>query len=208
MTRYALGTALAALALAVPGTAVAQRNNNQAQILIVDTARVFSECTACRAAAQQMQTQLTTLQQRRQTLGQQLQTEGQPIQTAVNALNGKAPDAALTSRIQAFETRQEQASQEIQRAAANIQSTEAHVQQQIGTRVGPIVEQIRAARRAAIVLSKNSTLASDDALEVTNEVLTQLNQQLPSVSVTPLPQQQQPAAGTPAQPQQQRPQGR
>ena len=34
-------------------------------------------------------------------------------------------------------------------------------------------------------------LPSLAALDITNEVLAQLNQQLPSVSVTPLPQQQQ-----------------
>jgi hypothetical protein len=39
-------------------------------------------------------------------------------------------------------------------------------------------------------MAKNSTIANDNAVDVTTEVLTALNQQLPSVSVTPLPQQQ------------------
>jgi outer membrane protein len=192
MKKIVFGAALAALSLGMPGTAVAQRNN--ADILIVDTARVLTECTACRAAQSQLQTQVNALQQRRTTLGQQLQTEGAPIQTAVNALNGRQPDAALNARIRAFETRQNTAAQEIQRSAANIQSIEANVNQQIGTRLGPVLEAIRNTRRASVVLAKNQTLANDNAIDVTNEVLTQLNQQLPSVSVTPLPQGQQPAA--------------
>lgn len=192
MKKIVLGATLAALSLGLPGVAVAQRNN--ADILIVDTNRVFTECTACRAAQSQLQTQVATLQQRRTTLGQQLQTEGAPIQTAVNALNGRAPDAALSARIRAFETKQNTANQELQRSATNIQSTEAHVNQQIGTRLGPILETIRNTRRAAVVLAKGQTLANDNALDVTNEVLTQLNTQLPSVSVTPLPAGQQPAA--------------
>ena len=192
MKKIVLGAALAALSLGMPGAAVAQRNN--ADILIVDTTRVFSECTACRTAQTQLQTQVNALQQRRTTLGQQLQTEGAPIQTAVNALNGRAPDAALTARIRAFETKQNTANQELQRSATNIQSTEAHVNQQIGTRLGPILEAIRNTRRAAIILAKGQTLANDNAIDVTNEVLTQLNTQLPSVSVTPLPAGQQPAA--------------
>ena len=194
MKKIVLGAALAALSVGLPGAAVAQRNNSD--ILIVDTTRVFSECTACRAAQTQLQTQVTALQQRRTTLGQQIQSEGTPIQTAVNALNGRQPDAALNARIQAFETRQNAAAQEIQRSAATLQSTEAHVNQQIGTRLGPILETIRNTRRAAVVLAKGQTLANDNALDITNEVLTQLNSQLPSVSVTPLPQGQQPA-GTP-----------
>jgi Skp family chaperone for outer membrane proteins len=199
MKKLVLGAAFAALSVGMSGPVAAQRNN--ADILIVDTQRVLTECTACRAAQAQLQTQANALQQRRATLGQQLQTEGTPIQTAVTALNGRQPDAALNARIQAFENRQNQAAQEIQRATATIQSTDAHVNQQIGARLVTIVESIRAARRASIVLPKASTLASDNALEVTNEALTQLNQQLPSVSVTPLPQQQ-----APVQPQ--RPQGR
>jgi Skp family chaperone for outer membrane proteins len=194
MNKFAIGAAVAALSIGLPGAAIAQRNN--ADILIVDTARVFSECTACRAAQTQLQTQVNTLQQRRTALAQQLQTEGAPIQTAVNALNGRQPDAALTARIRAFETRQNTANQELQRSATTLQSTEANVTQQIGTRLGPILETIRNTRRAAVVIAKGQTLANDNALDVTNEVLTQLNAQLPSVSVTPLPAGQQPA-GTP-----------
>ena len=55
------------------------------------------------------------LQTRAQQLGQPLQTEGESIQTAVRALNGKAPDAALQARITALQTKQNSASQEIQR---------------------------------------------------------------------------------------------
>jgi len=66
------------------------------------------------------------------------------------------------------------------------------VQQQIGSRLITIVEQVRATRGASIVLSKNSTMANDNAIDVTADVLTALNQQLPAVSVTPLPQQQTP----------------
>ena len=62
-----------------------------------------------------------------------------------------------------------------------------------------IVEQVRATRRAAIVFNKNSTMANDSTIDVTGEVLTALNQQLPAVTVAPLPQQTQ---------QQQQPQGR
>jgi Skp family chaperone for outer membrane proteins len=199
MKKILFGAAFAALSLGMAGGAVAQRNN--VDILIVDTARIFTDCTACRAAQAQLQTQVNALQTRRTTLGQQLQTEGAPIQAAVNALNGKQPDAALSARITAFETKQNNAAQEIQRTSQTIQSTEANVNQQIGTRLGPIIETVRNTRKAAVVLAKNQTLANDNALDVTNDVLTQLNQQLPSVSVTPLPQAQQPAPAP-------RPQGR
>jgi len=181
-------TALAASAFLAPSAALAQQRGG---VLVVDTDRILAECTACRAASTQLQSQANTLRTRAQTLQQQLQTEGQPLQTAVNALNGKQPDAALQARITAFETKQNSARQEISNGERNLQSIQAHVQQQLGTRLIQIVEQSRARRGASIAISKGSTLASDSTVDITGEILTALNQQVPAVSVTPLPQQPQ-----------------
>ena len=200
MTKILFGTALAALALSVPAAAPAQRIGG-AVVAVVDSDRIYRECTACRAAQTQLQTQVTSLQQRAQQLGQPIQTEGQSIQTAINALNGKQPDAALTQRVQALQTRQNTANQEIARLEQNIRSTQAHVAQQIGARLNPIINQIMTQRGANIAVDVDATLAHSPSLNITNDVLTALNQQLPSVSVTPLPQQQQ-------QQQQTQPQGR
>jgi hypothetical protein len=43
-------------------------------------------------------------------------------------------------------------------------------------------------------VDRSATLAVSPTLDITNDVLAQLNQQLPSVNVTPLPQQQQQTA--------------
>lgn len=179
--------ALATAMVVAPTAAHAQR----AAILVVDTDRVSSECTACRSASTQLQQRDQALRARAQQLQQQLQTEGKPIQDAVDALNGKNPDAALQQRIAAYQARERTASQELGNSQRQLQSTVAHVNQQIGTRLVAVVEQIRARRGAAVVLSKGNTLANDSTIDVTGEVLTALNQQLPAVSVTPLPQQQQ-----------------
>jgi len=194
MTKYAIGAALAALSLALPTAASAQRIG-PAVVAVVDTQRIFTECTACRAAQTQIQSQITQAQQRAQTLQAPLQTEGNAIQAALRALNGKQPDAALQTRIRNFQTQENSANQELTNRQNTIRSTQAHVNQQIGTRLGPIINTVMNNRGATLVVDKGSTLANAPALEVTNEVLTALNQQLPSVSVTPLPQQpgQQPA---------------
>ena len=197
MTKFLFGTALAVLAAAIPAAATAQRIG-PAVVAVVDTDRISRECTACRAAATQLQTQTNTLRTRAQQLQTQLQTAGQPIQTAVNALNGKQPDAALQQRITAYQAQQSSAQQELARGEQNIRSTQAHVNQQIGTRLGPIISTVAQARGATVAIDRGSALFAAPALDITNEVLAQLNQQLPTVSVTPLPQQQQ----------QQQPQGR
>jgi Skp family chaperone for outer membrane proteins len=186
MKKILISTALALSAVAVPTAALAQA---RPAILIVDSERILTSCTACRSASTQLQSKQSALRTRAQQLQTQLQTEGKPIQAAVDALNGKDPDAALTARIKAFQTKEQGAQQELATGQRTLESTAAHVQQQIGAKLIAIVEQVRSTRGASIVLSKNSTMANDNAIDVTTDVLTSLNQQLPSVSVTPLPQQ-------------------
>ena len=199
MNKLTFSAALAVIAATMPATASAQRLSPQ-PIAVVDTDRIFRECTACRAAQTQLQSQLQQAQQRAQQLTQPLQTEGQAIQTAINALNGKQPDAALQQRIQGLQARQNAANQELAGREQTLRSTQQNVNQQIGARLSPIINTVMASRGAAIVLDRGATLAVSPNVDITADVLAQLNQQLPSVSVTPLPQQQ--------QQQQQQPRGR
>lgn len=187
----------AATTLAIPTAVFAQRAP-AATVIVVDTDRIYRECTACRVAQAQLQSQATALQARQQTLATQLRTEGQAIQTAAQALAGKEPDAALRARAEAFQKKQSDANAELQRSQANIQSIQSNVVRQINARLNPAINQIMTARGANLAVDVNATLAHAAAVNVTNEVLATLNASLPSVSVTPLPQQQQ----------QTRPQGR
>ena len=202
MNKLAFGTALAALSLALPGTAQAQRAPG-AVIVVVDTDRIYRECTACRAAQATLQGQVTAARTRAQQLNQPLDTEAQSIQTAGNALRNQtgaartAAETALSTRMQQFQQRQTAAQQEVARLDQNIQSTQAHVLRQINARLVPAINQVMTARGANLALDTNARLTSAPALDVTNDVLTALNASLPSVSVTPLPQAQQPAQPQP-----------
>ncbi|HEX8620914.1 MAG TPA: OmpH family outer membrane protein [Allosphingosinicella sp.] len=204
MNKFAFGAALAALSLAVPGVAHAQQRTPGAVIVVVDTDRIFRECTACRAAQTQLQGMVTSARTRAQQLGQPLQTEAQSIEQAGAQLRNQtgaaraAAESALNNRVQQFQTRQTTAQQEVARLEQNIQSTQANVLRQLNERLNPIFTTVMTAHGANIALDVNATLARSNALDVTNEVLAALNQQLPSVSVTPLPQA----------PAQQQPQGR
>ena len=190
MRNLTLFAAIAATTLAIPATAQAQRLP-AAVIAVVDTGKVYAECTACRSAQTQLQTQATQLQTRQQTLAGQLQPEGQQLQQAVQALGERQPDAALRQRIEAFQQRQQQASQELSQSQQRLQSTQAHVLQQINQRLDPIISQAMTARGANVAVSVDATLAHAQTVDITNDVLARLNQALPAVSVTPLPQQAQ-----------------
>ena len=180
-TLFAIAVGIAA----VPAGAQAQA------VLVIDTDRILNECTACRAANTTLQQQEQQLKTRAQQLETQLKPEETSLQTAVRALGAKQPDSALQQRITAYETRARQAQTELQNRERQLQSTALHVRQQVGARAVQITEQVRARRQAAVVLSKGSVIANNTAIDITGEVLAALNQQLPSVSVTPLPQQPQ-----------------
>jgi len=195
MKKLVLSLAAAAGVLAIAAPAGAQQRPT---ILVVDTDRILNDCTACKAAATQLQGQVQAGRTRAQQLETSLKPEAESLEKAVQALGGRQPDAALQARIASFRQKQQQGSTELSNRESTLQSTQAHVQQQLGRRIVQIVEQARARRQASVVLTKGNTLASEAAIDITGEVLAALNQQLPAVSVTPLPQQQQ----------QTRPQGR
>jgi len=202
MNKLVFGAAIAALSLALPGVAHAQRAPG-AVIVVVDTDRVSRECTACKAAQTQLQGLVTSARTRATQLGQPLQTEAQSIEQAGAALRNQsgaaraAAETALNTRMQQFQQRQTTAQQEVARLEQNIQSTQQNVLRQINVRLNPIITQVMNARQANIALDVNATLARSGAIDVTADVLTALNAALPSVSVTPLPQAQQPAQPQP-----------
>lgn len=203
MTKYAFGAAIAALALAMPAAAPAQRVPG-AVIVVVDSDRIYRDCNACKAAQTQLQSQLTTMQQRAAALGQPIQQEAQSLQQAAAAARNQQGAARTTAenqlqqRAQQLQQREATANQELQRMEQTLRSTQANVVRQINERLNPIINQVMTQRNANLALDVGATLARSQALDITNDVLNLLNQQLPTVSVTPLPQQ----------PGQQQPQGR
>lgn len=195
MLKIATLAAVSVAALALPSAASAQRAP-AAVVVVVDTNRIYGECTACRTAQASLQSQINALQARKQTLAGQLQPEGQSIQTAINALNGKDPDDALKARVQAFQKKEQDAQDELEKTQANIQSIRENVIQQINAKLDPAINSVMTQRGANVALDVSATLAHGTAIDVTDAVLAAVNATLPSVSLTPMPQQSTPQSTT------------
>jgi Skp family chaperone for outer membrane proteins len=193
MTKMLICASLIAAAV-VPAAAQAQ-SIPAAVVAVVDLEKVTTQCNACKTAQAALRSQVTSLQNRQQTLAGPLQTEGKSIQAAVDALKGKEPDAALKARAQAWETKRQQAEQEIGRQTQQIQANQQYVQRQIAEKLGPIYQQVMQRRGANVMVEIGSTLASGSALDVSNDVVTALNAALPTISTTA------PAAQSTSQPQ-------
>lgn len=199
MKTFLFSAALAA-SMILPAAASAQAVP-AAVIAVVDLDKVTSECTACKTAAAALRSQATAMQNREQALVAPLQAEQKSIQTAIDALQGKEPDAALKTRATAFQTKYQQAQQEAERSREQLQRNSAYINQQVRDKLGPIYQQVMQRRGANIMVEVGTTLAASANVDVSNDVLAALNSAMPTL------QTQAPAgAATPAR--KQPPQGR
>ena len=174
---------VAALAFAFTAVQASAQRATPALAIIVDTQSIFQKCTACVSAQAQLKTQADAIQTRQQALAGPLQTEEQAIRTAANALPNKQPDAALNARINALQQKGQAAQQELAQRQDQFNRNRAYVGQQINAQLNPIIQATMKARGANMAIDPSSVLAYEPALDVTNDVLTQLNARLPSVNV-------------------------
>lgn len=185
-----LVSAAFAAAILAPSAASAQAVP-AAVVAVVDLDRVTSECTACKTASATLRSQATSFQSRRDTLASSLQTEQKSIQAAVDVLKGKEPDAALQTRIKAFQAKAQQDEQELAAQQQQIQANQQYIQKQIADKLGPIYQQVMTRRGANLLVEVGATLATSQSVDVTNDVLSALNASLPSIATT-APVQQKP----------------
>ena len=158
---------------------------------MVDLDRVTADCNACKTAAAALRTQVQSYQTREKSLTGPLQTEQQSIQTAIDALKGKEPDAALQARAKAWDTKRQQAAQELAGQQQQIQRNQQYIQKQISDKLGPIYQQVMTRRGANVLMEVGATLATTQNVDVTNDVLAALNSALPTIATT-APAQSQP----------------
>jgi Skp family chaperone for outer membrane proteins len=182
MKKLVISASLAASAI-VPSAAHAQAIPG-AVVAVVDVDKVRANCNACKTAIASLQSQATAQDTREKSLVAPLQTEQQSIQTAINALNGKEPDAALKQRAQAFQTKYQQAQEQAARGRQQLQANQQYIIRQIDEKLSPIFQQVMQRRGANILVEQGATLATATSVDVTNDVLAALNTALPSISTT------------------------
>jgi Skp family chaperone for outer membrane proteins len=182
MKRLIISVSIAASA--VLPSAVQAQAIPPAIVAVVDLDRVTRECTACKAAAASLLSQATAEDAREKAIVGPLQTEQQSIQAAANALNGKAPDAALQARATAFQTKYQQAQEQATRGREQLQRNQQYVQKQILDKLGPIYTQVMQRRGANVMVEQGTTLATATSVDVSNDVLVALNAALPTLQTT------------------------
>ncbi len=111
-----------------------------------------------------------------------LQAEEQQLQQQVAIL---AP-AVRTKKVQAFQTKAQNAQASIQRKAQMIDAGVQQAQGVMSQALGPILQQVMHERGANLVVLKQPVLLADSsAFDITGDVITRLNGKLPAVKVSP-----------------------
>ncbi len=172
-----LGAATLALSVVAAVPAAAQVNG----VAVADPAVAVAGSQALQGAYQQVattfaaqRTQLEQLQQQRADAIRQFDTDGdgqlsQEEQTAAQA------NTTVMQQVQGLE-------QQINAAQQPITRARVYVVEQLAQQLSPAVQQVVQAGNIQLILNPNSALYIGDAADVTDEIITQLNQLAPTVS--------------------------
>jgi Skp family chaperone for outer membrane proteins len=192
----ALFAAAAVAAFAAPAIAA-----SDPAVLVVDFNRVFSESAAAKSGTSQLQAKYNaTLQQRRSAFQSAAQAYNSQVESARKvAKPGADLPPATQQALQQAGQRAQAAQQQLQDLQEDVNESASYVRQQIIERSTPIAEQIRGEHKAAVVVDKGQTLASDPADDVTSVLIQRLDAAFTAPSITP-PQPAQGAAPSTAQP--------
>jgi Skp family chaperone for outer membrane proteins len=196
-TAFASFTAIPALAADAGGA-----------VLTVDFDQVFQNSAAAKSGTQQLRTKYDgQLTQARNAFNASAQTYNSQVESAKKAAKPNTPLPAATQQaLQSAGERAQQAQDQLQQLQEVVNQVAGYVRSQIIDHARPLAEQIRAEHKAAVVISKDSTLASDPASDVTSTLIQRLDSSFPAPSITPPQAPAAPAAAAPSNPK--APQGR
>jgi Skp family chaperone for outer membrane proteins len=177
-------TAAASLAAAAPAFA-------DTAVLVVDFDTVFQTSAAGKSGTAQLAAKYQPIINQRQAA---FTAAAQSYNSQVDAAKKVAkpgvppPQATITSIQQAGE-RAQQAQQALEQTQQEVNQVAGYVRSQIIDHAGPIAEQIRGEKKAAVVISKSAALASDPSDDVTTTLIQRLDSAFPTPSIA-VPQQQ------------------
>ncbi len=150
-----------------------------------------------------------------------LNAEIQPLAVAFDTAR-KQPNAnqqALQTQLTQLQAKQQNAQRELQGLYAPIGRAQAFAEEQIVQKLDAALKAAMVTKRVALVVSPQATVSYQPAVDMTNDIIAELNKTVASVSITPpanwQPGGQQgqgapaaPAGTVPAQPPRPQPQGR
>ncbi|PXA83761.1 hypothetical protein DMC47_42490 [Nostoc sp. 3335mG] len=173
--------------------------------LVVDFDQVFQNSAAGKSASSQISAKYQPIgAQRKAAFDSAVAAYNAQVEAVKKATKPGAQPQPTPALDQAGQ-RVQQAQDAAEGLNQEVNQVVGYVRSQIIDKARPIAEQIRAERKASVVISKDAALASDPANDITATLTQRLDTAFPTASIT-LPQQ--PAAGAAAPSNPSAPQGR
>ncbi|MDT0576574.1 OmpH family outer membrane protein [Croceicoccus sp. F390] len=202
------GTAPAALLVATPATAQIVPG-----IAVANPDAIVVNSAAYKLAETQRQTtykaQIDQAEQRRQALAAQLQ----PLYTRIQTDSQAASPNQQSLQQQAGQIQQlEQRGQaELQQLLGPVSMSRAYVLEQISEKLPQALQAAQGRKKITLILTPDSVLAADNAYNLNQDILTELDRLIPQAQLVPpagwMPRAQREALAAQGQPQPQQPQG-
>ena len=124
-----------------------------------------------------------------QAKSNQIRQQLEPLVTKFNAdvqaPNAQANQAALQQQLGQIQQLREQGSQEVQEILQPVALSEAYVLEQISDKFDAAVRSAMTKRKISIVFEVGSTLAHNDAYDLTKDITAELNASIPTAQLVP-----------------------
>lgn len=182
----------AALALA-PMTAIALASapaaaQSKTGIAVVDVQRAVATSSAYSTARTQIQTtykaQLDSFNTRKNALDADLKAKGTALEAAMKAAGNK-PTPAIEAQYAAYQKAGQAGQAELQRLGQPIALANAYVEEQISLKLSDALKSAMTKAKVDLVITPDAAVSYQPSVDMTQQVVAELNALVPSVSITP-----------------------
>jgi Skp family chaperone for outer membrane proteins len=167
----------------------------QGSIVVLDTQALLANSAAGRSLAQQLQAIQQQMVTELTTEERAIRDEETRLQQAASGLSRDQllSNSTLTSQMAANDRRAQALQQRAEANQRDLGYTQMMAAQDFNRQLTPILNEVMTARGATIVLDRSAVVTMADGNNITQDVITRLDQRVPSVTVTrqtaPPPQQ-------------------
>lgn len=177
----AIALALALLPTIAPSTAAAQEETAPAPVVgVMDLQGILAKSSAARMVAAQREKYSNTYQEQAAVREKELREEDQELarQRAV-----MSPEAA-NKRREEFQQKIASYQKEVQQRRKNLEQAFAQAMNEIQSTVIRLTDKVANEKGMNLIVYRSQVFLFDPGMEITDEILTALNKELPAVTMT------------------------
>lgn len=154
-------------------------------ILVVDATKVLQDSKAGKDVAQKVQQIGATMQSELLPEQNNLKTEKEALDAKVRGKTREqvGQDAALVQQLESYARKLQMNAAKTEKRSQELARTENNALYSFREKMSEAVEKVRARKNGKIVLMKAMVYSNVDAVEITQEVIQQLDQDTPSIVV-------------------------